>query len=113
MIRLPLTWMAWSALSLAYSIIALGVQYFLSVISSRRKHSPGLGAGIESAEGTPAPDSAPFNFFQLAIFALAVVWSSFYVVMIHIELCRCKRALGRRPWRRDSGQIEAGRLRED
>lgn len=35
---------------------------------------------------TTAPTAATLNIFQLAAFTLAFVWSSFYLVKIHIEI---------------------------
>ncbi|KAJ6594839.1 hypothetical protein B0H19DRAFT_70717 [Mycena capillaripes] len=84
---LPLSWMAWSILSLLFSLITLGVQ---SLVYTLRRLSSSKDPGGANVSGYPSPNPALFNIFQLGAFTLVIVFSSVHVVMLYIQLRRCR-----------------------
>ncbi|KAJ7510796.1 hypothetical protein B0H11DRAFT_1956166 [Mycena galericulata] len=121
MISLPLTWMCWSFLSLGCCSLALGVQILIFDLQSMNTdHFPGQTTSNNSGNSTKSPpqgtnSSTPstitLSIFQLAVFALAIVWSSVYVVLIYREIRRCMAS------QNDRGPVSAeegrGLLTED
>ncbi|KAJ6556768.1 hypothetical protein DFH09DRAFT_1164448 [Mycena vulgaris] len=85
MLSLPLTWMAWAVLSLVCFLISFGIQIAISDLQILLTS----GQTETDVPVVPAPNST-LNIFQLAIFIPAIVWSSCYVVMIHLQIRRCK-----------------------
>jgi hypothetical protein len=86
-------------LSLLCSLVSLGVEIFLLDLQSMRSgSSPGSSASNDPTRipgpnsGPPNPMAVPLSIFQLAMFTLAIGWSSIYIVLIHIDIrgCRCK-----------------------
>ncbi|KAF8215517.1 hypothetical protein K438DRAFT_1926129 [Mycena galopus ATCC 62051] len=79
MLSLPFTWMAWAVVSLLCFMVTLGIQQAIldlrpSDINDTRINSL-------------APKS--LNILQLSGFTVAIVWSSYYVFMIHREIRIC------------------------
>ncbi|KAJ7640215.1 armadillo-type protein [Mycena rosella] len=70
--------------------VSLGFQTFIR--DGRSLHHDSLNGQVTSANtptqlaDTTAPTTTSLNVFQLAGFALALVWSSFYLVKIHLEI---------------------------
>ncbi|KAJ7476472.1 hypothetical protein FB451DRAFT_1460551 [Mycena latifolia] len=73
---LPLAWMAWSIVSLLFSLITLGVQGFVSALRRLSSSNDPIASAIINASNSPLPTPALFNIFQLGAFTLAIVWSS-------------------------------------
>jgi hypothetical protein len=74
-----------AVLSLVCFLISLGVQIAISDLQILLTS----GQTETDVPVVPAPNST-LNIFQLAVFMLAIVWSSCYVVMIHLQIRRCK-----------------------
>ncbi|KAJ7476488.1 hypothetical protein FB451DRAFT_1243366 [Mycena latifolia] len=97
---LPLAWMAWSIVSLLFSLITLGVEGFVSAL----RHL----SSSNDESNSPSPTPALFNIFQLGAFALAIVWSSVYVVMLYIQVRHCRLKACESALRQHNSELEAG-----
>ncbi|KAJ6524594.1 hypothetical protein DFH09DRAFT_186017 [Mycena vulgaris] len=87
---LPLTWMAWSILSLLFSLITLGAQSLVATLRHLSSSKDPAANAIADVSNYPPTNPALFDIFQLGAFALVIVWSSVYVVMLsnQVRLCR-------------------------
>ncbi|KAJ7133270.1 hypothetical protein C8R44DRAFT_772104 [Mycena epipterygia] len=120
MMSLPLTWMSWSVVSFLCFLLALGVQNFtfdLRIMSGDFSSSATISNqavnATDTADGRSASPNAvavSLNIFQLAIFTAAIVWSFSYLVMIHLEMRKCRDT--RYPVRSGTYQLAVGSLQE-
>ncbi|KAJ7476470.1 hypothetical protein FB451DRAFT_244744 [Mycena latifolia] len=97
---LPLACMAWSIVSLLFSLITLGVQGSVSAF----RH---LSSSNDASNSSP-PTPALFNIFQLGAFTLAIVWSSVHVVMLYIQVRHSRLKACERALRQHNSELEAG-----
>jgi hypothetical protein len=96
-----------SVANLVCFLVALGVQEFiLDLQSIHKNNSPDQISGNPIKNHLNPPTKITLSIVQLGVFAVVIMWSLAYIVMIHLETQKCMA----RPNALcgDAGQLEAG-----
>ncbi|KAJ7334960.1 hypothetical protein DFH08DRAFT_939642 [Mycena albidolilacea] len=81
MLSLPLTWMTWAVFSLFCFMLSLGVQQAILDVRSAVGRDTKTGISLSATKG--------LSIVQLCGFMVAIVWSTSYIFLIHVEIRRC------------------------